>query len=338
MEKKITLTLNEGKLDNNNLKTLSLEELSQLTSELKIKAFKIIYESGIQGKYDTYTTVCPKCGKTHIRKNGFNEKHEQRYKCSNCGKTFINRSNTLMFWSKLTLSQWQSIFFSVLDNDSLPKIASKAGISETSAFYNRHKILYILTQIMNEDILYDMVTLDDTYLNYEEKDYVSKRKRGISEDKIDIACAVDIHDHSIISVADRGRPTSKSLIKIFHDKIKQGSVIISDSQRSYHPLMKDLCADWKKIPSGKTSIDEYTLEKVNILHCKLKTFFYGKRGVFTHYLQGYLALFQFTLNHAKYYLDKNFQELFIKVNTIISGIRNSDINARTFIYHRLYSL
>lgn len=338
MEKEITIKLQDGKLDKASLSSLSLEELSQLTNEMRIETFKLIFEIGIVDKHDSHTNICPKCGKMRIRKNGCNEKHEQRYKCSVCGKTFIGRSNTLMFWSKLTLTQWQSIFFSVLDNDSLPKTAIKAGISKTSAFNNRHKILYILAQIMNEDILCDTVELDDTYISYAEKDYIKKHKRGISEDKIDIACAIDSHNCTIISVADRGRPTSKSLISIFHDKIEQGSTIISDSQRSYHSLMKDLSADWKKIPSGKTQIGEYTLEKINILHSKIKSFFHGKRGVFTHYLQGYLALFQFTYKHSKYYLDCNLQELFIEVNTVISGLRVKDINAESNIYHILYAL
>ena len=53
------------------------------------------------------------------------------------------------------------------------------GISVTSAFYCRHKILYVLVQIMNDDILTDEAELDETYLTYDKESYVrSKKKRN----------------------------------------------------------------------------------------------------------------------------------------------------------------
>lgn len=57
--------------------------------------------------------------------------------------------------------------------------------------------------------------------------------------------------------------------------MNHGMRIISDSQRSYHPLMKHLQAEWKKIPSRKKEIAGYTLERVNKLHDELKGFYVG---------------------------------------------------------------
>lgn len=70
---------------------------------------------------------------------------------------------------------------------------------------------------MNEDIL-----SDETYLSYEQEGYVKKGKRGISEDKIGIACAIDKHGNTVLAVADRGRPLSKTLIEIFDEPISHG--------------------------------------------------------------------------------------------------------------------
>lgn len=172
-------------------------------------------------------------------------------------------------------------------------MASLVNISITSAFYCRHKILYILVQIMNEDILSDQAELDETYITFEQEGYERKGKRGISEYKIGIACAIDIHDNIVLSVADRGRPTSKTLIEIFDKTLTHGMKIISDSQRSYHPLMKHLNAEWKKIPTRKKEVEGYTLGRINKLHNDIKCFLQGKRNVAAHYLQGYLALFQY---------------------------------------------
>ena len=243
-----------------------------------------------------------------------------------------------MYHSHLSSEQWNMMLCSTLNNDSLQKMAGLTGISITSAFYCRHKILYVLVQIMNEDILLDEAELDETYLTFEQEGYVRKEKRGISEDKIGIACAIDIHDNIVLSVADRGRPTSKTLIEIFDKTMTHGMKIISDSQRSYHPLMKHLQADWKKIPSRKQEIEGYTLDRVNKLHEQIKTFFRGKRNVATHYLQGYLALFQYKRKHPLYLDNHICRSLFYQINCIKTALRNKDICSGVNIYRTFYNL
>lgn len=278
---------------------------------------------------------CPYCGNLHVHKNGKTPQGVQRYKCE-CKRTFILKYNTLMYHSHLSCEQWEIMLRSTLNNDSLREMASLTGISITAAFYCRHKILYVLTQIMNEDILLDEAELDETYLNYEHEVYERKGKKGISEDKIGIACAIDIHDHIVLSVADRGRPTSKTLIKIFDKTMTHGMRIISDSQRSYHPLMRHLQAEWKKIPSRKKEIEGYTLNRVNKLHEEIKTFFRGKRNVATHYLQGYLALFQYRRKHHTYLNNEIGRSLFCELNCIKTALRNKDICSHINIYRTFY--
>ena len=67
--------------------------------------------------------------------------------------------------------------------------------------------------------------------------------------------------------------------------------------------MKHLDADWKKIPSRIKEIEGYTFDRINNLHEKIKAFFRGKRNVKTHYLQGYLALFQYRRKNPMYMSD-----------------------------------
>lgn len=108
---------------------------------------------------------------------------------------------------------------------------------------------------------------------------VPKKKRGISEDKINIACAIDRHQSIHCVVADCGRAKSDSLIQIFKDYIPKDSIVVSDSLRSYHKLMKVLGVKWEKIPSKKKEIDGYTLDKINGLHSCIKHFLYQYRGI-----------------------------------------------------------
>lgn len=100
--------------------------------------------------------------------------------------------------------------------------------------------------------------------------------------------------------------------------------------------MDTLNIKWVKIPSGEKSKDGYTLEMVNRLHDRIKAFFRGKRNVMTHYLQGYLALFQYSELHTMMIGSKMFQDEFMKINNILSGIRNKDICPEINLYKTLY--
>ncbi len=75
-----------------------------------------------------------------------NSKGRQRYKCNNCKRRFINSTNHLMHWSRLSKEQWEILFYSSLNNNYLSKTAKLVGISIVSAFYNRHKLMYVLNE------------------------------------------------------------------------------------------------------------------------------------------------------------------------------------------------
>lgn len=333
-------TINKDKMDVKR----SIEEIMDKYTLEEVKAYFQSLDSEILKRelfermskdLDEDHLKCPFCGSQKVHKSGKTPQGVQRYKCE-CKKTFILKYNTLMYHTRLSCNQWDIMIRSTLNNDSLTKMASLVGISATSAFYNRHKILYVLVQIMNEDILLDEAELDDTFLTYEQEGYVKQGKKGISEDKIGIACAIDIHDNIVLSVADRGRPKSKTLIEIFNGRITEGMKIISDSQRSYHALMKQLKVEWKKIPSRKKEVEGYTLDRVNNLHDEIKTFFRGKRGVATHYLQGYLALFQYRRKNPLYLNVEICRSLFYRLNCIKTTLRNKDICVGVNIYRTFY--
>lgn len=241
-----------------------------------------------------------------------------------------------MYWSRLTKEQWQLLFYSTLQNNSLKTTAKLLNISITSTFYNRHKLLYVLVQLMNKDILCDVVELDETYITFQEKGYTKTGKRGLSEDKIAIACAVDSKGNNIVSVGDRGRPLSSTLVSIFSQHIKEECIVVSDSQRSYHQLMNELNVNWIKIDSGEKEKDGYTLGRINKYHNRLKGFIYGKRNFMAHYLQGYLALFQYMINHTILIGTPCFDFEFASLCKIISGVRNKNICSGKNMYQVFY--
>ena len=161
-------------LDTKTFDDYDTNELLLLSDTIKQSCFEFLFNSHIE--------CCPYCGSVHIVKAGKNSKGTQRYKCNNCKRRFINSTNHLMHWSDLSKEQWEILFYSSLNNDYLSKTAKLVGISIVSAFYNRHKLMYVLNELINKKQLSKKIALDETYLTYQAKGFVNQNRRGISKD------------------------------------------------------------------------------------------------------------------------------------------------------------
>ena len=312
-----------------NLDKYSKNELYMLQELVKVSIANCIKLECYVKKIEE-TFVCPDCSSTNTVKNGKSPQGIQKYKCKDCGKTRVMTRNTLMFSSKKKFHQWSVFIESMFAQDSIIVSMVKADISKNTAFRWRIKILNILSTLINQDKLGDLVYLDDTYINKVQKNsnvpHVITTKRGTSNDKICVACAIDKNNNTIIKVADIGRVSSKALINVFKDKIKEQSKVVADSHRSYHKLMKALNVDWKKIPSKKKSIDEYDLELINHLHAQIKDFLYYYKGVSLKYLQGYLSLFEMKRIHKRFYQNDTFEKILHLTFKACGHIRCTDID------------
>ena len=65
-------------------------------------------------------------------------------------------------------------------------------------------------------------------------------KRGISNEKVCIACGVNLDCVAIAQVANLGKPSIDSLSKVFADRINKNSVFVTDSLSSYNQLSEKL--------------------------------------------------------------------------------------------------
>lgn len=133
-------------------------ELLLLSDTIKQSNFEFLFNSHIE--------CCPYCGSIHIVKTRKNSKERQRYKCNNCRRRFINSTNHLMHWSHLSKEQWENLFYSSLNNDYSSKTAKLVGISIVSSFYNRHKLMYVLNELINKNQLSMKIAINETYLTY----------------------------------------------------------------------------------------------------------------------------------------------------------------------------
>ena len=208
-----------------------------------------------------------------------------------------------------------------------------AGISEYTSLVWRHKILSICASLTDESpILHDTVYLDEKLIDVsqpvtEKKNNVPK-KRGISDQKRNIACAVDDHGQKIIQVSERGRIHSKELIRIYKDKIPSSCTVVSDSLRSYHKFMKELKVNWVKLPSGKTEKDGYTLQKINLIHSSIELFLHSYRGISDKYIRNYIGLYKIKDKYsAKYHIKSIFYMIFKRIINNICELKYENFSS-----------
>ena len=323
-----------------NLRDKTLQELELMEDEIKQEVFQRIKENLEKEIYESKTKdgkyVCHYCHRTHTCKAGKTKQGKQRYRCYDCKKSTIMERDLIHFSSKKDLSQWFIFLESMLNGDTLDVSAKKANISERTSFRWRHKFLYILNQKMNKSVLSGEVTLDETLFPCVSKNKNlppnPQNKRGISNQKINVVCAIDNKGNTIIKVAKSGRIHAKTLIDIYDGMIEEGSLVISDSHRSYHQLMDHLKIIWVKIPSKKKSLGEYNLEAINHLHALLKDFTHHYKGVSTKYLQGYCALFQFVHNNKHFYEREQFYSIILDLFSSLGHIKCSYLDSNLPIY------
>ncbi|HZJ86461.1 MAG TPA: IS1595 family transposase [Erysipelotrichaceae bacterium] len=325
------------------IKEMTIEDLKNLDEEIKIEMINRFVESDLKEtleelSFDNYGKfICKHCSSTNTKKAGFNSQGKQRFKCKDCNKHMSQTTGLVNFSSKKSFNHWVICFESVLAGDTLEITAFKANISVRTAFRWRHKLLYVINTKLNKKVLSGVVTLDETmfpvvFKNKNNPNDTITIKRGMSNQKINVTCAIDSNKNTIIKVVDRGRVSAEGLIAAYESLIKENSIVVSDSLRSYHRLMDRLNVRWMKIPSKKKSINEFTLDPINHVHASLKDFIYKYKGISIKYLQGYCALFDYVRYNKKFYEKEHLFDLIKDIFSIKCHISCELLDSNSMIY------
>ena len=312
------------------------DEIEVIREKLNNYIINHIYDSDVHEELsnDFDSPFCPHCGDRHIIKHGKDKHNNQRFLCKSCHKTFSAVTGTLFSYSKKEAYQWYLYMESLFRGDTIVQSARIANICEQTSLVWRHKILSVCATLTAEDCVLDGTVYLDEKLSdikhpgiiMEAKD-IKKTKRGISDQKRNIVCAVDEHNHKVIMVSERGRIHTKNLYEIYKDKIPSNCTVVSDSLRSYHGLTKKLGVKWIKIPSGKSEKDGYTLDKINRLHSSIELFLHGYRGISDKYLNNYIGLYKMKDRNKKYYEKRIFKDIFKEIMNSICVLGYKDFNS-----------
>lgn len=261
--------------------------------------------------------VCPYCGGQHVIKNG-TQNGKARYRCEECRRYFSNRTNTVLAWSHMGLDVWNRFMECMLEKKTLGQSARICGISKTTAFAWRHKILDSMRDNIHEGVLLGGVAeADETFvaLSYKgnhkkAKNFTMPRKRhkrgndvhtrGLSCEQVCITSAIDGCGKSVACPTNTAKPRKEHITDFLSKHIKEGSTICTDKNRAYRQLIGQKKLHHVIFDSAKHeySRGQYGIQRINNYHGGLKRFLNHFIGVSTKYLNNYLVWHNF-VNYAK---------------------------------------
>lgn len=278
---------------------------------------------------------CVFCGSEKITRNG-KHNNKQRFICNDCRKSFYSTSNSITSGTRNSLSTWIKYIDCMMTGFSLRRAADICSIHYNTAFAWRHKILDALRQMEDETKLSGIVEADETFFdisykgNHKKSSFIMPRKpherggethkRGISNEKVCVACAVNRNGLSIAKTSNVGRLSIKDLHKIFDGRIEKDSLFISDKHNAYARFSKAAGLKLIQLKSGREKRGIYNIQHINNYHSRLKRFILSFSGVSTKYMDNYLVWNNF-VNYSK-------EELFEKKNILLRLVLSTDLKER----------
>ncbi len=306
------------------LRSLSKESLdsvlAQVTSDSEVNS-----ESAVASQL----SACPRCGSSHVRKNG-KVRNKQRYSCCDCNRTFGKTTGTVRFMSKHTKETWELYLESFAMKLTLREAAQRCGIALSTAFFWRHKILDALSLDIHSHVLEGIVQSDETYVpdNYKGNCQATKnlgsvdmqrkpayemyrvsghrhsrgkvtRTRGLSKQKICVPCAIDEQGRTVSRAAGKGMVQLTYLDYALCEHLAEKSILVTDKSQASSRFCEVHEVPLIQLKAGSESQQDkpYNLQKINNLHSRLKSLLRPFKGVATKYLDNYLAWNGFDMNH-----------------------------------------
>lgn len=247
-------------------------------------------------------TVCPYCKSARVKKFGLTRNGVQRYRCMDCGKTFLPTTGTIFDEHRIAIGEWVEYCMNLFRHVSITADSWNNRNAFTTSRYWLQKVFLTLENSQNDIMLTGSVWLDETFYSVMRSDLAhdefGERLRGLSRNQLCIGVATD-KTHSLFLLEGAGKPSQKKTYETFCNHIRPGSVLIHDGEKSHNKLIEYLNLESEVFDSHFTrGMSDVTnpLAPVNRQHALLKHFLRSHSGFNRSDLQGYLDLFSFVTN------------------------------------------
>lgn len=308
--------------------------------------------------------VCPHCGSVAVVRNGHRADGKQKYRCKDCKSVFVINSVSITSGTRKDFSVWEKFIDCMMNGFPLRKTASICEIHKNTAFIWRHKVLDALQNMHKSVVLDGIVEADETFFpisykgnhkhsktftmprqahkrgaahEYEEidldgqKTYVKKKnKRGLSDEKVCVPCAVNRNGQSVAMVGKLGKVSYDCINAAFDNRIKTNSTLCTDKERSYSKFSKNHSLELYQLDTDRSKKGIYNIQHINNYHKRLKDFINRFYGVSTKYLNNYLVWNNLVIFAKETYEEK--AKIFLTyVLTTIKQVRCRDIANRSVL-------
>jgi len=248
------------------------------------------------------TVSCPSCGGNKVSGNG-KYKGVQRFVCRDCSKYFRQTTGHITYNLKKS-ALISKYIYNMLLGYSIKKCSIETGICVQTPFDWRHKILSSFNEmrpssfegiVESDDIFFLESGKDNRSLTRKGRSRGSKAtKRGISNEQVAVVVTQDRSGNQELAVVKKGRISKDDLDKTIGLKIKKGSILCTDSHRSYTAFAKTKELEHHKIIAnkGQRVVNKvYHVQNVNNTAKRLRGWMKVFNCVATKYLQNYLNWF-----------------------------------------------
>jgi len=248
---------------------------------------------------------CPHCESAGVKGHG-TYRGQPRFMCKSCSRSFTDLTGVPV--SSVKMPDKMRRFSAQMAKGGVPlrQSAEELGISLTTAFRWRHKVLrgYSLHPSRK---LTGIAEADETFFRYSEKGDKSVNKRrkahkrggkasqvGVSDEQVPVVVGCDRQGEMILGVAGRGRVSQKDIEQVLGNRIDDDATLCTDSHSSFKAFADAHDFKYKpvNISKGRRVVKKvYHIQTVNNAHTRLKAWMVRFDGVATKYLDSYMGWF-----------------------------------------------
>jgi len=259
---------------------------------------------------------CPHCSATDKQKWGRTRTGTQRYRCSQCQKTYNGRTD-----SSISRIQRLDLFYRVLRDmlvspipGSVRQLAKELGVNKDTVWRWRQIILHSLSQ--NVEPLTGIVEVDETFLResrkgsrewvrheqdpvqypkpprlrwYEYKLTGALMKRGLSQWRLPVLTAMDRSGNRFVErLPDR---RDRTVYQCLSPIIRRDAALCSDGLGAYARFTQASGIAHYVLgtkPGTRKILQSFHIQNVNALHSRMKDFLRPFKGPAKKYLDGYV--------------------------------------------------
>ena len=335
---------------------MTIDELLSQFNELPVEDQKAFLEKAssslsatasstcsVQPEPCTEKVACPYCH-AKARRHGHTKNGSQRYFCSNCHRSFVAATGTLLEHSRKPKATRDMFMQCMLERMTVRESALKCGICTATAFTWRHKYLDALQAMMASVRMGGVVEADEAFFrlsfkgDHKKSKFIMPREahkrgndvhtRGLSSDQVCVPTAVTRQGLSVGKVGSLGTAKREAVKQVLEGHIEEQATLCTDSLKTYDYLAPLLKVRHVAVETGKHMRKGLGIQCINAYHTHLKSMVEGRfRGVATKYLNNYIVWYNF-VGHAKGTIKEKFAILADFVRKTICRTRFRTISQR----------